>query len=152
MTSFVDVRREPVDILLVEDDPGDVRLIQEAFGEVDVEMAFETVTDGDEALAVLRERTNDSSRSYPDLVLLDLNLPRVDGFDVLETLRTETAYPPLPIIVLTGSEAEEDIRKSYQESANAYLTKPTGPDEFAAMAEAVGEFWLDTARLPSTPS
>ena len=150
MTSFADVRRESVDVLLVEDNPGDVRLIEEAFSEVDIEMAFHTASDGGEALAILRERTNDPSCSYPDLVLLDLNLPRVDGFDVLETLRTESEYPPLPVIVLTGSEAEEDIRRSYRESANAYLTKPAGPDEFVAMAEAVEDFWLDTAQLPPT--
>ena len=151
MTSFADVRGDPVDVLLVEDNPGDVRLIEEAFAEVDVEVTFHTATDGDEALTILHECTDDSSSPYPDLVLLDLNLPRVNGFDVLEALRTEATYPPIPVIVLTGSEAEEDVRKSYRESANAYLTKPAGPDEFVDLAEAVEGFWLDTARLPPTP-
>ena len=150
MTSFADVRGESVDVLLVEDNPGDVRLIEEAFAEVDVKVTFHTATDGDEALSILRECQNDPSCPYPDLVLLDLNLPRVNGFDVLEAIRSESEYPPLPVIVLTGSEAEEDVRRSYQEFANAYLTKPAGPDEFVAMAEAVEDFWLDTARLPST--
>lgn len=138
---------EPIDILLVEDNPGDVRLIQEAFNAVEIAMDFRTVTNGKEALDLLDTCQDSSSTPYPDLILLDLNLPRVDGFAVLEALRDDPAYPPLPVLVLTSSEAEEDVVKSYEEAANAYLTKPTNPDEFVALAEAVAEFWADKAQL-----
>lgn len=141
-------RTDSIDVLLVEDNPGDVRLTKEAFAETTVEMTFHTVTDGEQALSFLGQCESDSVPS-PDLILLDLNLPRVDGFAVLEALKDELELPPIPVFVLTSSEASEDIRKSYQLAANAYLSKPNDPDEFASLVQAVEAFWIDTVHLPS---
>ncbi|ELY93295.1 response regulator receiver protein [Natrialba hulunbeirensis JCM 10989] len=165
---------ESVHILLVEDNPGDVRLAQEAFRTVDIETTFHTVRDGDEALSFLREQVStgtesasgsrtdsdpDSDSDSPsnstpdiDLVLLDLNLPRTSGFEVLEEVRDDPDLASLPVLVLTSSEATEDIARSYDLCANAYLTKPNGPSEFASLGEAVESFWMDEAVLPPTPS
>ncbi|ELZ03046.1 response regulator [Natrialba asiatica] len=144
--------REPIEILLVEDNPGDVRLAQEAFRTVDVETRFHTVSDGDEALTVLQERFASEASVHVDLVLLDLNLPRVSGFEVLETIRNDPELASLPILVLTSSKASEDVARSYDLCANAYLTKPSGPDEFASLGAAVESFWMDEAMLPPAPS
>jgi len=140
---------ESVSILLVEDNPGDVRLIQEAFRAAGFEPTFHTVVDGDAALEFLREHVCDTSGPSIDLMLLDLNLPRTDGFDVLEAIKDEQELMSLPVIVLTSSEAAEDIRKSYELCANAYLTKPSDPAEFVALGRAVEEFWINEATLPS---
>ncbi|WP_238717368.1 response regulator [Natronorubrum halophilum] len=143
---------EPIDILLVEDNPGDVRLTQEAFKEIDSEIRFHTVTDGEGATTYFDVCGTDTSSINPDLVLLDLNLPRVDGFEILEILGDELDYPPPPILVLSSSETEEDIVKSYERAANAYLTKPDDPDEFDALAKAIEDFWIDSAQHPPAPS
>lgn len=141
-----------LDILLVEDNPGDARLIEEAFKTATVETDIHTVTDGDEALSALRTYRSADDEDFPDLILLDLNLPRVSGFDVLAELRDQSCFSMLPVLVLTSSEAEEDIIRSYKLSANAYLTKPTGPDEFESLVEAVEDFWVESAHLPPAPS
>lgn len=149
----------PVDILLVEDNPGDVRLVQEAFREASIETTFHVASDGRKALDFLRECRNSESESkesesdpvspsIPDLVLLDLNLPRVDGFAVLEEMRDDPEVPSPPVLVLTSSEDAEDIAKSYKRAANAYLTKPTSPDEFASLGTAIENFWFQQAELP----
>ena len=143
---------EPVDILLVEDNPGDVRLTQEAFKSIDSEIEFHIVTDGKEATRYFDVCGTDTSGTDPDLVLLDLNLPRIDGFRILEILKDELDYPPPPILVLSSSETEEDIVESYERSANAYLTKPNTPDEFDTLAQAIEDFWFDSARHPPVPS
>ncbi|MXV63481.1 response regulator [Natronorubrum sp. JWXQ-INN-674] len=143
---------EPVEILLVEDNPGDVRLTQEAFKSVDSEIEFHTVTDGKEATTFFDVCETDTSSVDPDLILLDLNLPRVDGFKILEILGEELDYPPPPILVLSSSETEADIVKSYERAANAYLTKPDTPDEFDTLAQAIEDFWIDSARHPPAPS
>ena len=140
---------EPVDILLVEDNPGDARLVQEAFATSTFETAFHTVTDGNEAIDFLTTSTASSDVPFPDLLLLDLNLPRMDGFEVLETVRDHSDVSSLPIIVLTSSAAEEDILTSYELAANAYLTKPATPDEFDSLVSAVESFWFDAAQLPT---
>ena len=139
-------------ILLVEDNPGDVRLTREAFTSAGVETSIRAVTDGDEALEFLADCRDDESITTPDLVLLDLNLPRVDGFEVLEAIRDDPAYSRLPVLVLTSSSAEEDIARSYDLCANAHLTKPNSLDEFTEMAAAVEEFWFDRAHLPPIPA
>lgn len=141
---------EPIDILLAEDNPGDIRLIKEAFRGTDIEPVFHTATDGNETLEFLRERRN--TDTYPDLLLLDLNMPRKDGFAVLEELRENETYPPLPILVLTSSEAAEDVVKSYELAANAYLSKPSEPDEFVSLAQAIEAFWIHEAQLPPISS
>lgn len=138
-------------ILLVEDNPGDVRLVQEAFREIDTEAEFHVATDGKEALTYLQERLDDESLSSPDLLLLDLNLPRVDGFEVLDEIRSNQEYPPLPILILSSSDARDDVMKSYEHSANAYLTKPDDPADLVTVARTIEQFWLDTATLPSVP-
>ncbi|AGB37592.1 response regulator [Natronococcus occultus] len=140
---------EPVDVLLIEDNPGDVRLTQEAFRATDSEISFRILRDGEEAARYFRQP--EDATPCPDLVLLDLNLPRKDGFDVLEVLEEELDYPP-PVLVLSSSAAEEDIAESYAADANAYLTKPDAMPEFASMAEAIEQFWIDTAKQPPAPA
>lgn len=142
---------EPVEILLVEDNPGDARLVREAFKTVDLEISLHTVSDGKEALHFLHDHQQADSSSYPDLLLLDLNLPRMDGFAILEEIKTNSDLPSLPVLILTSSKDEEDVTRSYELSANAYLTKPTDPEEFSALGQAVKEFWFKTAQLPSVP-
>ena len=136
-------------ILLVEDNPGDVRLIQEAFRTTGFEPTFHTAVDGDAALEFLQEGVDSTAGPSVDLILLDLNLPRTDGFEVLTAIRDEPELTSLPVIVLTSSEAPEDIVKSYELCANAYLTKPSNPDEFAELGQAVEAFWVEEAVLPS---
>ncbi|APX95260.1 response regulator [Natronorubrum daqingense] len=143
---------EPIDILLVEDNPGDIRLTQEAFKAIQSEIEFHTVTNGEEATRYFDVCETDNKSTNPDLVLLDLNLPRVDGFKVLEILSEQLEYPPPPVLVLSSSETDEDIIKSYDRAANAYLTKPDSPDEFDTLAQAIEDFWIDSARHPPEPS
>ncbi|WP_436344007.1 response regulator [Natronorubrum sp. FCH18a] len=138
----------PVDILLVEDNPRDIRLTHEAFKEADLDTSLQAVRDGHEALEFLFQQGEYEAASYPDLVLLDLNLPRKDGHQVLKEIRDDSELSPLPVLVLTSSEAEEDIRESYELAANAYLTKPSNPDEFVSLAQAVANFWLKSVQLP----
>ena len=139
---------EPIEILLVEDNPGDVRLIQEAFKELETDVTLCAVTDGDEALDLLANRREDETASVPDLILLDLNLPRMGGLEFLETIQEDAGFARLPVLVLTSSNACEDILESYELAANAYLTKPTDPAEFTSMVETVAEFWFERAALP----
>lgn len=139
---------DPIEILLVEDNPGDVRLTQEAFKQLSTETTIHVATDGDEALEFLTDRRDSDPDTVPDLVLLDLNLPRMNGLEFLETIKGDATLTRIPVLVLTSSEAVEDILESYELSANAYLTKPTDPAEYAAMVEAVSEFWLHKAALP----
>jgi len=139
-------------ILLVEDNPGDVRLTREAFKTSDIETSIRAVTDGDEALEYFDECRHDDSITAPDLVLLDLNLPRVDGFEVLETIRGDEVYSRLPILVLTSSSAGEDIARSYELHANAHLTKPDSLKGFTDLVQVVKEFWFDSAHLPPLPA
>lgn len=143
---------KPIEILLVEDNPGDVRLIQEAFTELSTDLTLCAVSDGDKALEVLSTRRADESATLPDLVLLDLNLPRMGGLEFLETIQETPELARLPVLVLTSSNACEDVLESYELAANAYLTKPTDPNEFTSMVETVAEFWFRRAALPSMPS
>ena len=139
---------EPIQILLVEDNPGDVRLVKEAFRDADIETRFHTVHDGDAALEFLRGCRADVDASELGLVLLDLNLPRTSGFEVLKAIKTDSDLVAPPVLVLTSSEATEDIARSYELCANAYLTKPSDPDEFTELGRAVEAFWFDEATLP----
>lgn len=142
----------PIHVLLVEDNPGDVRLIREGFESVTFDTTFHTVSNGDAALEFLQEKVGGESGPDLDLVLLDLNLPRTSGFDVLETIRDDPDLAPLPVLVLTSSNAQEDVVRSYDLSANAYLTKPNDPEAFADIGRAVEAFWLERATLPPVPS
>lgn len=139
---------DAIDILLVEDNPGDVRLTQEAFKVTDRTVSLQTVSSGDGAVEFFQETSADS---LPDLVLLDLNLPGRDGCGVLEAIRDDPQLKPLPVIVLTSSETDEDVARCYEARANAYLTKPTSPDEFISLASTLERFWVEQARLPPIP-
>lgn len=135
-------------ILLVEDNPGDVRLTQEALKEGTAPHELEVVTDGEEALDFLFRRDGYEDAPRPDLILLDLNLPKLDGREVLERVKNETSLRSIPVVVLTTSEASEDIEQAYQADANCYITKPVDLDDFMRVIQTVETFWLDIARLP----
>jgi CheY-like chemotaxis protein len=141
-------RREPL-ILLVEDNPGDVRLTQEAFKQGSTPHTLEVVTDGEEALDYLYERDGYAEARRPDLVLLDLNLPKRDGREVLEQVKTDPQLRSIPVVVLTTSEAAEDVRHAYEHDANCYITKPVDLDDFLEVVRGIEDFWLRVARLPS---
>ncbi|TYL38486.1 response regulator [Natronococcus pandeyae] len=143
---------KPIDVLLVEDNPGDVRLVEEAFEMVTNEIRLHSVSDGTEALEFLSDGREDDTTPFPDLLLLDLDVPRTHGFEVLEEVRDDPALVTLPVIVLTNSTDETDIGESYDLCANAYLTKPDSQEEFVSLARAVEEFWVQTAKLPPVPA
>lgn len=140
---------EPIEILLVEDNPGDVRLTQEGFKEAQIENHVHVVNDGVDALDFVYRRNEHVTAPRPDIVLLDLNLPRKNGDEVLEEIKSDPDLKHTPVVVLTSSKAEEDIVKSYDLHANAFLTKPIDPDEFIGIVRTFEEFWLSVVRLPS---
>lgn len=144
-----DRKFDPVDILLVEDNPGDVKLTREAFKEGQIANTLHVVTDGIEALDFLFQRNEHADAPRPDFVLLDLNLPRKNGEEVLKELRADPDCRNIPIIILTGSSAQEDVVRSYELSANAYLTKPVDPHEFIETILATEQYWLSIVRLPT---
>ena len=148
MSDSDDFQAEPAQILLVEDNPGDVRLTKEAFKQGRIENDLYVVSDGAEALDFLSQRSEYTDVPRPDLILLDLNLPGKDGEEVLEELKDDPSLRSIPVIVLTSSRAEEDIVKSYELHANAYLTKPVDPDEFIETVRAFEKFWFSVVRLP----
>jgi CheY-like chemotaxis protein len=138
-----------VDVLLVEDDPGDVLLIREAFEFNKVRNALHVVSDGVEALDFLYRRNEHAAAPRPDLVLLDLNLPRKDGREVLEEVKADRELRTIPVVVLTTSEAEEDILRSYDLHANAYVTKPVDFDRFIEVVRLIDDFFVTVVKLPS---
>jgi len=142
---------DPVDILLVEDNPGDVRLTREAFAEAQITNDLHAVNDGEDALDFLHQRGEHADAPRPNLVLLDLNLPKVDGHDVLEEVKSDDDLRTIPVVVLTSSEAEEDVVKSYEQHTNAYLTKPIDPSEFVDVIRSFERFWLTLVELPPDP-
>lgn len=139
---------EPVEILLAEDNPGDVRLTQKALEEGRMVNDLHVVPDGVEAMAFLRREGEYADAPRPDLVLLDLNMPRKDGKEVLAELKTDPTLSRIPVVVLTSSDAEEDIVRSYDLHANAYLTKPVDFDGFLDIVHSIEEFWLGLVKLP----
>ncbi|WP_416838241.1 response regulator [Haloferax sp. DFSO52] len=143
---------DPVDILVVEDNPGDVRLTKEAFKEAQLSCELHVVTNGEEALDFLYRRNEYESAIRPHFVLLDLNLPKVDGMTVLEKICDEPVVRRTPVVVLTSSEAEEDIVEAYELQVNAYLTKPNTPDDFVELVQTLNEFWFELAKLPPIQS
>lgn len=140
--------RKPV-VLLVEDNPGDVRLTQEALKQGTTEHELEVVTDGEEALRFLHREDGYESAPRPDLVLLDLNLPKCDGREVLERIKTDPELQSIPVVILTTSEAAEDVHRAYEHKANCYITKPVDLDDFMTVIGSIEAFWLDVARLPA---
>lgn len=138
----------PLQVLLVEDSPGDVRLTQEAFREANISLCLHVACDGVEALAFLRKQGAHVGAPRPDLILLDLNLPRMDGREVLQKIKSDPELKSIPTVILTTSEAEADIVKSYQLQANCYLSKPVQLDAFESLVKSIHEFWLTKAKLP----
>jgi len=138
----------PIDILLVEDNPADVRLTVETLKQEKIYGNIHVVSDGEEALAFLRKQGKFSKAVRPDLILLDLNLPKIDGREVLKEVKSDDALKSIPVVVLTSSKAEEDICKSYMLHANCYITKPVDLNQFAKVARSVNEFWLTMVKLP----
>ena len=138
-----------VTVLLVEDDPGDVVLIKEAFEFNKVHNALHIVSDGVDALDFLHRRNGHEGAPRPDLVLLDLNLPRKDGREVLAEVKADKDLRTIPIVVLTTSEAEEDILRSYDLHANAYVTKPVDFDRFIEVVRQIDEFFVTVVKLPN---
>ena len=141
--------RKPIDVLLVEDDPGDVLMTREAFQDHKVANRLSVVADGVSAMAFLRKEGEYADAPTPDLVLLDLNLPRMDGREVLQALKEDAALRAIPVVVLTTSEAEEDVVRSYSLHANAYVTKPVDFDRFIDVVRQIDEFFVEVVRLPT---
>jgi CheY-like chemotaxis protein len=138
-----------VEILLVEDNPGDVRLTIEALKEGHFCNKLSVVKDGVEALAYLRRKGQYATVVQPDLILLDLNLPRKDGREVLAEIKNDPRLKRIPVVILTTSEAEADVLKSYDLQANCYITKPVDLEQFIKVIRAIEDFWLALVRLPS---
>ena len=143
--------RPLLQILLVEDSPGDVRLTREAFRDANPDVHMEVANDGVEAMEFLRKNAADEHAQPPDLILLDLNMPRMDGRQVLAEIKSDRVLRSIPTIILTTSEAEADIPKSYQLQANAYVTKPVQLDEFEDLVRSINDFWLTRVTLPHKP-
>ena len=141
--------RRPPDVLLVDDSPGDVRLTQEAFHDANDSIRLHVASDGVDAMAFLRQESPHLDAPRPDLILLDLNLPKVDGREVLALIKGDEDLETIPTVILTTSEAATDILVSYQLRANAYLTKPVHLDAFDSLIKSINDFWLTKAKLPS---
>jgi len=135
-------------LLLVEDSPGDVRLTQEAFREANVSIHLHVASDGVEAMAFLRHEGRHGHAPRPDLILLDLNLPKMDGREVLSHIKADESLKRIPTVILTTSESEADIVKSYQLQANCYLSKPVQLDAFERLVGSINDFWLTKVKLP----
>ena len=146
MTQFEGER--PVEVLLVEDDPGDVMMTREAFQDYKLQNQLHVVSDGAEAMAFLRQEGDYAGRPRPDLVLLDLNLPRMDGRQVLEAIKSDSELASIPVVVLTTSENEDDVLRSYSLHANAYVTKPVDFARFIEVIRQIDDFFVTVVRLP----
>ena len=137
-----------IQVLLVEDSPGDVRLTKEAFRDANVGIRLHVAADGVEAMAFLKKEGAHAFAPRPDLILLDLNLPRMDGREVLARVKADESLRTIPTVILTTSESEADIVKSYQLQANCYLSKPVQLDAFESLVKSINDFWLTKAKLP----
>jgi chemotaxis family two-component system response regulator Rcp1 len=138
----------PIVVLLVEDSPGDVRLTQEALRDANPAIRMYVASDGVEAMAFLKREPPHAHAPRPDLVLLDLNLPKMDGREVLTLVKGDQDLMTIPIIILTTSDSEVDIMRSYQLQANCYLTKPVRLEEFESLVKSINDFWVTRVRLP----
>jgi CheY-like chemotaxis protein len=138
----------PLDVLLVEDSPGDVRLTQEAFREANKAVNLQVTADGVEAMAFLGREGKHVDAPRPNLILLDLNLPKMDGREVLARIKDDESLKAIPIVILTTSDSEVDIVKSYKLQANCYLCKPVQLHEFESLVKSINDFWLTRVKLP----
>ncbi len=142
-------KNRPINILLIEDNPGDVRLTQEAFREGKISVNLSVVMDGVEAINYLKKQAPYQDSVTPDLILLDLNLPKKDGREVLEEIKTDDDLKRIPVVVLTTSNSEQDILRSYSLHANCYINKPVDFDHFFDVIKKIEDFWLSIAILPT---
>ncbi|WP_226004504.1 response regulator [Natrinema salinisoli] len=143
---------DAITILLIEPNPGDVRLFSESFDDANIACEIHTVTDGADALDFAHQRDDYADSPRPDMILLDFRLPDIDGPDVLSELKSADALRPIPVIVMTSSASEEDIARSYDLHANAYVQKPVEPDEFIELGRSFEDFWLTFVRFPGEQS
>jgi len=143
------MKAKPLEILHIEDNPGDIKLAEIAFSELKTPHRIHVVTDGDQALSFLRRRGSFANSPRPDLILMDLNLPKLDGREVLREIKNDRDLRKIPVIVLTSSESEQDINVSYDLHANCYIRKSASLDEFLEVFRNIEKFWFLTARLPS---
>jgi two-component system, chemotaxis family, response regulator Rcp1 len=148
MMESIGERAIPIEILLVEDSPGDVRLTREAFKDANVHTNLHAVSDGAEAMALLGREGKHADAPRPDLILLDLNLPKKDGREVLAEIKGNPKWQTIPVVILTTSASEEDILKSYVLHANCYITKPVNLDGFLKVVKSIENFWLSVVKLP----
>lgn len=146
MTFVVDNR--PIDILLVEDNPGDIRLTREALKDAKVANVLTVVGDGIEALALLHKNGKHATSARPDLIILDLNLPKKDGWELLAEIKSDDELKIIPVIILTTSTSDTDIIKSYDLHANCYIAKPVDLEQFIQVVKSVNDFWLSVVKLP----
>lgn len=143
------VMDKSIDILLVEDNPADVRLTQEAFKETRIPNRLHVVRDGAEALAFLEQAGRFTNAPRPDMILLDLNLPKKDGREVLAQIKQKPEFKRIPVVILTTSNEEEDISHTYDHHANCFITKPAELDEFLNVVKNIESFWLSVVQLPN---
>ncbi|MCU1599794.1 MAG: Transcriptional regulatory protein [Frankiales bacterium] len=142
---------QPIEVLLVEDDPGDVLMTREAFQDYKVANNLTVLTNGEDAIAYLHKRGEYAGATTPDLVLLDLNLPRRDGREVLRDIKSDAKLRRIPVVVLTTSDAEEDVLATYDLHVNAYVRKPVDFDQFVEAVRAIDDFFITVVRLPTRP-
>ena len=145
----MDVPSKTVEILLIEDNPGDARLAREALRDAKVRNHLSWVPDGVEGMAYLRQEGKYSQSPRPDLILLDLNLPRKDGREVLSEIKADEKLRRIPVVILTTSQAEEDILRAYHLNANCYITKPVDLEQFMKVVKTIEDFWLTIVKLPA---
>lgn len=141
-------RPAPIEVLLVEDSPGDVRLTREALKDAKVHISLHVAADGIEAMCFLNREGAYAAAPRPDLILLDLNLPRKDGREVLKEIKQSSALKSIPVVILTTSASSEDVMQSYNLHANCYITKPVGLEGFLKVVESIDNFWLSVVKLP----
>jgi CheY-like chemotaxis protein len=140
-----------VEVLLVEDSPGDVRLTQEAFRDANPSIRLQVASDGVEAMAFLKRQGTHSNAPRPDVILLDLNLPKMDGRELLGRIKEDEGLKVIPVVILTTSDAQADIAQCYQLHANCYLKKPVQLDAFEKLVKSINDFWLTKVELPHMP-
>jgi len=148
MMESIGTNASPIEVLLVEDSPGDVRLTREAFKDAKVHISLHVASDGAEAMAFLGREGSYVNAPRPDLILLDLNLPKKDGREVLEEIKESASLKTIPVVILTTSASEKDILRSYRLHANCYITKPVDLAGFLKVVKSIDNFWLSVVKLP----
>ena len=151
MTETTGSRLMPIEVLLVEDSAGDVRLTREALKDAKVHISLNVAADGIEAMAFLERQGAHVNAPRPDLILLDLNLPKKDGREVLKEIKENAALKSIPVVILTTSSSSEDVLNSYRLHANCYITKPVALDGFLTVVQSIDNFWLSVVKLPKEP-